>query len=89
MTGRILCSMAEGSVASCSGTTSMRSRSCSPTLRKEGYGRRFLARDGREALDRFAAERFDLVVLDIMLPKLDGIEVRRGRGAEARCRSSC
>src|SRR5204862_751276 len=27
--------------------------------------------------DRFGEERFDLVVLDIMLPKLDGIEVCR------------
>ncbi|HEX2371167.1 MAG TPA: response regulator, partial [Solirubrobacterales bacterium] len=45
-------------------------------LRKEGY-EVVPARDGREALDRFAAERFDLVVLDIMLPKLDGIEVCR------------
>ncbi len=39
------------------------------------------ALDGREALDRFAEQRFDLVVLDIMLPRLDGIEVcRRLRG---------
>ncbi|CAN5137595.1 response regulator transcription factor [soil metagenome] len=43
-------------------------------LRKDGYDV-VSATDGREALDRFAAERFDLVVLDIMLPKLDGIEV--------------
>jgi two-component system, OmpR family, response regulator len=35
------------------------------------------AHDGREALDRFAQQRFDLVVLDIMLPKVDGIEVCR------------
>jgi DNA-binding response OmpR family regulator len=49
-------------------------------LRKEGYDV-VSARDGREALDRFAEQRFDLVVLDIMLPKLDGIEVcRRLRG---------
>ena len=43
-------------------------------LRKDGY-EVVSAVDGREALERFAEERFDLVVLDIMLPKLDGIEV--------------
>jgi DNA-binding response OmpR family regulator len=45
-------------------------------LRKEGY-EVVGAMDGQEALDRFSEERFDLVVLDIMLPKLDGIEVCR------------
>ena len=45
-------------------------------LRKDGYDV-VSARDGREALDRFAEQRFDLVVLDLMLPKLDGIEVCR------------
>ncbi len=45
-------------------------------LRKEGY-EVVGAVDGQEALDRFAEQRFDLVVLDIMLPKLDGIEVCR------------
>ena len=45
-------------------------------LRKDGY-EVVSALDGREALDRFTKERFDLVVLDIMLPKLDGIEVCR------------
>jgi DNA-binding response OmpR family regulator len=45
-------------------------------LRKEGYDV-VGAADGQEALDRFSEERFDLVVLDIMLPKLDGIEVCR------------
>jgi DNA-binding response OmpR family regulator len=33
------------------------------------------ARDGEEALLRFAQEAVDLVVLDVMLPKLDGLEV--------------
>src|SRR5687767_1090283 len=45
-------------------------------LRKEGY-EVVGALDGQEALDRFAEQRFDLVVLDIMLPTLDGIEVCR------------
>src|SRR5205823_3536600 len=43
-------------------------------LEREGY-RVVQARDGEEALERFAGERVDLVVLDIMLPKLDGLEV--------------
>ena len=33
------------------------------------------AADGEEALERFAAGPVDLVVLDIMLPRLDGLEV--------------
>ena len=45
-------------------------------LRKDGY-EVVSATDGRQALDRFAEGRFDLVVLDIMLPKIDGIEVCR------------
>src|SRR5213083_2921689 len=43
-------------------------------LEREGF-RVLRARDGQEALDRFASERIDLVVLDVMLPKLDGLEV--------------
>ena len=35
------------------------------------------ADDGRQGLDRFAAEAFDLVLLDVMLPRLDGLEVCR------------
>lgn len=35
------------------------------------------AADGVEGLDRFRAEAFDLVLLDIMLPRLDGYEVCR------------
>ena len=35
------------------------------------------ASDGREGLDRFESEPFDLVLLDIMLPRMDGLEVAR------------
>ena len=45
-------------------------------LRKDGY-EVVSATDGKQALDAFAGGQFDLVVLDIMLPKLDGIEVCR------------
>jgi len=45
-------------------------------LRKEGYDV-VLATDGRQALDRFEEQPFDLVVLDLMLPKVDGLEVCR------------
>jgi DNA-binding response OmpR family regulator len=45
-------------------------------LEREGY-RVLQARDGEEALERFAAADVDLVLLDVMLPKLDGLEVCR------------
>lgn len=40
-------------------------------LKEEGY-RCTCAGDGMEGIDIFERERFDLVLLDIMLPKLDG-----------------
>src|SRR5438874_2455248 len=45
-------------------------------LRKEGY-EVVQATDGEQALERFEEQIFDLVVLDLMLPKLDGLEVCR------------
>ncbi len=36
-----------------------------------------LAQDGREALDLIASDRPDAVVLDVMMPRLDGLEVFR------------
>jgi two-component system, OmpR family, response regulator MtrA len=35
------------------------------------------ADDGRAGLDRFEAAKFDLVLLDVMLPRMDGLEVAR------------
>ncbi|EHJ56017.1 hypothetical protein HMPREF9318_00836 [Streptococcus urinalis FB127-CNA-2] len=43
-------------------------------LVKEGYQVK-TAEDGRTALNLALTEHFDLIVLDIMLPQLDGIEV--------------
>ena len=45
-------------------------------LQKEGY-EVVVARDGQDALDVFGKEHFDLVVLDIMMPRVDGMEVCR------------
>ena len=43
-------------------------------LERDGYTV-VQARDGEEALRRFGEETVDLVVLDVMLPRLDGLEV--------------
>src|SRR4029450_1962633 len=43
-------------------------------LERDGF-RVIAARDGEEALAKFASEPVDLVVLDLMLPKVDGLEV--------------
>ncbi|MBE5811252.1 MAG: response regulator transcription factor [Clostridiales bacterium] len=44
------------------------------TLEQEGY-ETDLAMDGEEAMAKFQTQNFDLVLLDVMLPKLDGLSV--------------
>ena len=44
------------------------------SLEQEGY-QTVVAYDGQEALDRFAEGGIDLILLDVMLPKVNGIEV--------------
>ena len=51
-------------------------------LQRDGYDVVTVA-DGRNALARFAEQHFDLVVLDLMLPKMDGLEVCRRLRAQA------
>ena len=53
-------------------------------LEKEGYSV-VLANDGEEAMLRFSAENPDLILLDVMMPKLDGWQVCR----EIRKKSDC
>ncbi|WP_421385285.1 response regulator transcription factor [Bacillus salacetis] len=45
-------------------------------LEHEGYTVT-MARDGSEAMDCFAEQQFNVILLDWMLPKLDGLEVCR------------
>jgi DNA-binding response OmpR family regulator len=51
-------------------------------LEQEGF-RVLQARDGEEALRRFDSEHVDLVVLDVMLPNVDGLEVCRRLRAQS------
>ena len=52
-------------------------------LRREGF-RVQVARDGSQALDLFDAVAPDLVLLDVMLPKVSGIDVCRQIRARSR-----
>lgn len=45
-------------------------------LRKEGF-RPLIARDGEEGLSMARSEKPDLILLDILLPKMDGLELLR------------
>ncbi len=46
------------------------------TLEGEGY-QTIDASDGREALEKIGKEKPDLILLDIIMPKMDGFEVLR------------
>src|SRR5207245_7592039 len=55
-------------------------------LTREGYSNLTTATNGREALDLLQAKSFDLILLDIMMPDMNGYEVleRMKAGAELR-----
>ena len=45
-------------------------------LREEGFDT-FAAADGNAALERLGRERFDLLITDVRMPAMDGIELAR------------
>jgi len=47
----------------------------SQRLELEGYANMAMAKNGREAIDLLTARPFDLVLLDIMMPELNGFQV--------------
>ena len=51
-------------------------------LEREGYGVS-LASDGRQALERFRADGPSLVILDLMLPEISGLDLCRTMRAES------
>ena len=55
-------------------------------LTREGY-QLALASSGEEALKKTGRETFDLVVLDLMLPGLDGLEVAKALKSDAKTKS--
>ena len=55
-------------------------------LQREGYTNLTAAVDGREALQLLGARSFDLVLLDVMMPELNGYEVLERLRADDRLR---
>jgi serine phosphatase RsbU (regulator of sigma subunit) len=55
-------------------------------LQREGYENLTTATDGQQALDLLGKQRFDLVLLDVMMPGLNGYEVLERMRADGRLR---
>ena len=52
-------------------------------LKREGYENLTTANDGKEALELLKSKKFDLMLLDIMMPELDGYQVLEHLKADA------
>lgn len=49
---------------------------------EHGFRVKATAKNGREALDKLALEKFDIVTLDLHMPEVDGIEFLKAGGAK-------
>ena len=57
-------------------------------LENEGYQVE-CAYDGASAVELARDGRFDLIILDVMMPEVDGLEAACGSGSFPMCPSSC
>ena len=55
-------------------------------LAREGYKQVTIAKDGRQALDLLGTQPFDLVLLDVMMPVVDGYQVLQTLKADSQRR---
>jgi CheY-like chemotaxis protein len=60
-------------------------RACEASLRQRGFAV-VVAADGEEGLRLARAEVFDLILLDLLMPKLSGVEVLRALKGDAATR---
>jgi CheY-like chemotaxis protein len=58
-------------------------RACEVSLRRIGFSVT-IAEDGQEALDHVKAELPDLILLDLLMPRVSGLEVLRSLRADTR-----
>jgi adenylate cyclase len=56
-------------------------------LRREGYTNLASGRDGRQALDLLRSRPFDLMLLDVMMPEMNGYQVLEEMKADERLRA--
>jgi two-component system chemotaxis response regulator CheY len=53
-------------------------------LGEVGFSNFIQASNGKEALEKYEAEKPDLLILDLIMPEMDGMEVLRSIGNNAR-----
>ena len=61
-------------------------RACEASLRRTGFSVT-TAEDGREALDHVKADLPDLILLDLLMPRVNGLEVLRSLRADGRTKN--